>query len=142
MSAIFKEELTPTLCKLFKKKKMNGYKDLILWQKAIDLVDEIYKLVKFLPKEEKFALSDQMRRAAVSVPSNIAEGYERNSDKEFINFLVIARGSRAELETQLYICVRQGYITQQQAEKAFSLCNEIQRIINKFIKNINENNKK
>ena len=94
----------------------------------IDIIDillvaylfyEIYKLVKFLPKEEKFALSDQMRRAAVSVPSNIAEGYERNSDKEFINFLVIARGSRAELETQLYICVRQGYITQQQAEKPF-----------------------
>ena len=60
---------------------MNGYKDLILWQKSMDLVDEIYKLVKLLPKEETYALSDQMRRAVVSIPSNIAEGYERKSIK-------------------------------------------------------------
>ena len=83
---------------------MNGYKDLIVWQKSMDLVDEIYRLVKFLPKEETYALSDQMRRAAVSVPSNIAEGYERKSPKEFANFLSIARASRAELETQICIC--------------------------------------
>lgn len=114
---------------------MNGYKDLILWQKSMDLVDEIYKLVKLLPKEETYALSDQMRRAVVSIPSNIAEGYERKSNKEYINFLSIARSSRVELETQLYICVRQKYMTLQEVEKAFSLCNEIQRIINKIIKN-------
>ena len=116
-------------------KFINGYKDLILWQKSMDLVDEIYKLVKLLPKEETYALSDQMRRAVVSIPSNIAEGYERKSIKEYINFLSIARSSRAELETQLYICIRQHYMTQEQVEKAFSLCNEIQRIINKIIKN-------
>lgn len=118
---------------------MNGYKDLIVWQKSMDLVDEIYKLVKFLPKEETYALSDQMRRSAVSIPSNIAEGYERKSSNEFINFLSIARASRAELETQIYICVRQNYLKQEQVKNAFILCNEIQRMINKFIKNINEN---
>ena len=117
---------------------MNGYKDLIVWQKSMDLVDEIYRLVKFLPKEETYALSDQMRRAAVSVPSNIAEGYERKSPKEFANFLSIARASRAELETQICICVRQNYINTEQAEKAFSLCNEVQRMINKFIKSLEE----
>ena len=117
---------------------MNGYKDLIVWQKSMDLVDEIYKLVKFLPKEETYALSDQMKRAAVSIPSNIAEGYERHSTKEYINFLCIARGSRAELETQLYICLRQNYLNQVQAENAFNLCNQIQRIINKLIKNNTE----
>lgn len=118
---------------------MNGYKDLIVWQKSMDLVDEIYRLVKFLPKEETYALSDQMRRAAVSIPSNIAEGYERHSTKEYVNFLCIARSSRAELETQLYICLRQNYLNQEQTEKAFDLCNQIQRIINKLIKNNTEN---
>ncbi len=106
---------------------------MIVWQKAMDLVDEIYIIVRCLPKEETYALSDQMRRAAVSIPSNIAEGYERKSKKEYVQFLAIAKSSRAELETQLYICIRQKYITQQQAEKAFGLCSEIARILNTFI---------
>ncbi|MBQ8504346.1 MAG: four helix bundle protein [Clostridia bacterium] len=111
----------------------NGYRDLIVWQKSMDLVDEIYNLVKFLPKEEIYALSDQMRRAVVSIPSNIAEGYERNSKKEYIQFLSVARSSRAEIETQLYICIRQKYLTQKQAEKSFSLCQEIAKILNALI---------
>ena len=61
------------------KLSMNGYKDLILWQKAMDLVDEVYLLLRYLPPEERYALSNQMRRAVISIPSNIAEGYERNS---------------------------------------------------------------
>ena len=68
-----------------------SYKELIVWQKAMDLVEETYFVVKRLPKEELYALSDQMRRAAVSIPSNIAEGQVRNSTKEFVNFLSIAR---------------------------------------------------
>lgn len=111
----------------------NGYQSLIVWQKSMDLVDEIYKIVKFLPKEEIYALSDQMRRACVSIPSNIAEGYERGSTKEYIQFLLIARGSRAELETQLHICVRQRYLTKQQSEVAFELCGEIGRILNSLV---------
>jgi len=89
----------------------------------MDLADEIYKIIRLLPVEERFALSDQMRRSAISVPSNIAEGYERKSKKEYLQFLCIARSSRAELETQIYICIRQNYITREEADKAFGLCN-------------------
>jgi len=112
---------------------IRGYRDLIVWQKSMDLVDEIYRIVRFLPVEERFALSDQMRRAAVSIPSNIAEGYERKSKKEYVQFLSIAKSSRAELETQLYICIRQNYIAQETVEKAFGLCSEIGKILNALI---------
>jgi len=80
-----------------------NYRDLIVWQKAMDVATEIYKICKKLPKEELFALSDQMRRAAVSIPSNIAEEQARISKNEFIRLLSIAQGSRAELETQLLL---------------------------------------
>lgn len=110
--------------------KSSDYRQLKVWQKAIDLAIEIYRLVKFLPKEETYALSDQMRRAAVSIPSNIAEGQGRNSDKEFINFLSIARGSLWELETQLELCSRIGYIGASQASKAYSLIIEISKMLN------------
>ena len=116
---------------------INGYRDLIVWQKAMDLVDETYKIIRSLPSEERFVLSDQMRRSAISIPSNIAEGYERKSKKEFSQFLSIAKSSRAEPETQLYICIRQNYITRNQADKAFGLCDEIGRILNTFINKIN-----
>ena len=77
---------------------MDSYQDLIVWQKSMQLVKEVYTLVKTLPKEEQFALSDQMRRAVVSIPSNIAEGYGRNSTNDYIRFLNIARGSKYELD--------------------------------------------
>ena len=83
--------------------RFKDYKDLVVWQRAIDLVIEVYKIVKVLPQEEVYDLSSQMRRAAVSIPSNIAEGYGRNSDNELIRFLNIASGSSAELETQIII---------------------------------------
>ena len=86
-----------------------GYENLLVWQQAMDLVVEVYELVKKLPKEETYALSDQIRRSAVSIPSNIAEGASRNSSKEFVQFLYIALGSTAELETQLRIADRIGY---------------------------------
>lgn len=70
--------------------KMNSYKDLLVWQKAMDLVDEVYRLVRQLPGDEKYALGDQLRRAAVSVPSNIAEGFGRESVKDYVHFLTIA----------------------------------------------------
>ena len=105
----------------------------MVWQKSMSLVEETYQLVKMLPKEELYALSDQMRRAAVSVPSNIAEGQARNSTKEFVNFLSISRGSLAELETQFMICVRLKYLTQSQIETAMSLCAEVGRMLNALI---------
>jgi four helix bundle protein len=89
---------------------MTGYENLDVWKKSILLVTDIYKLVKLLPKEETYALSDQIRRSAVSVPSNIAEGSSRNSKKEFVQFLYISLGSLCELETQLLIAKNIGYI--------------------------------
>ena len=89
---------------------MTGYEKLDVWQKSISLVTEIYTLAKLLPKEEIYALSDQIRRSAVSIPSNIAEGSSRNSKKEFIQFLYISLGSLCELETQILIAKNIGYI--------------------------------
>ena len=107
--------------------KSSDYKKLLVWQKAMDLTMEIYKLVNYLPREETYALSDQIRRAVVSIPSNIAEGQGRNSDKEFINFLSIARGSLWELETQIEICIRLGYYDKTLTSKVFELSTEVTR---------------
>jgi four helix bundle protein len=84
--------------------------DLRVWQEAIDLVEAIYDLTKRFPKTEIYGLISQMRRSAVSVPSNIAEGASRLSDREFIQFLGVARGSLSELETQITIAERLGYV--------------------------------
>lgn len=97
------------------------------------LTEEVYNLVKKLPEEEKYALSDQIRRSAVSVPSNIAEGQGRESKNEFRSFLSVAKGSLAELETQLLICVRLHYLTQKDIEKSLSLANEIERMLTALI---------
>ena len=114
------------------------YKDLIVWQKSMRVAKGIYALVKKLPKEETYALSDQMRRAAVSIPSNIAEGYGRISHKEYAHFLSIAKGSASELTTQLELCVMIGYLTNEDIHESLTLLDEIERMlytmIQKFLK--------
>lgn len=100
------------------------------------LVEEVYNIVKSLPKEELYALSDQMRRSVVSIPSNIAEGYERNTTREYLRFLSIAQGSRAELETQLEICVRLAYLSVEQVNLALSLCNEVGKMLGAMIRKL------
>lgn len=115
-----------------------SYQELKVWQKSMDLVEEVYLLIKLLPKSEDYALCDQLRRAAVSVPSNIAEGQQRRSPKEFLSFLSIARGSLAELETQLIICVRLNYITNKQVEKTMDLCHEVGLMLIALMKTIEE----
>lgn len=117
---------------------VKSYKDLEVWQKSMDLTVEIYRLVKLLPKIEIYALSDQMRRAVVSIPSNIAEGYGRNSTKEFIQFLTIARGSQLELETQLQICLRLEYFSDDEIDLVLHLCTEINKMLNVLIKKLAE----
>lgn len=112
---------------------MRNYKELPFWQKSMDLTVEIYKLVRFLPKEETYALSDQMRRAVVSIPSNIAEGQGRDSTREYIYFLNIARGSCFELETQLSICIRIGYLTEEKVRQSLNLINEIGKMLTAII---------
>ena len=115
---------------------VHRYEELTVWQKAMDLVVEVYKIVKLLPKEEIYALTDQMKRAAVFIPSNIAEGQERDTTKDFVKFLYIAKGSKAELETQLTICLRLNYLTQPQLEFAQGLLCEIGKMLNALIRKL------
>lgn len=89
---------------------IQSYKDLKVWQEAMNLVTEIYKATKLFPREEIYGLTSQMRRAAVSIPSNIAEGHQRHTTPQFLQFLSIARGSLGELETQIMIAHRLDYI--------------------------------
>ena len=115
---------------------MNNYKELKVWQKSMDLVENIYRLSASLPENEKYGLMSQIQRSAVSIPSNISEGAGRNSNKEFKNFLSFAYGSSNELNTQLIISRRIGYLQNQELDLAFKQIEEIQKmlfsLINKF----------
>lgn len=110
-----------------------SYKDLIVWQKSMDLVMEIYRLTNAFPKAELYGIVSQMRRSAVSIPSNIAEGKQRGTKKEYRQFLIIAFGSIAELETQMEISKRLEYCEKADCQKIDSLLNEISRMLNKLI---------
>ena len=110
--------------------KAQGYRDLVVWQKGIAIAKEIYLLTKQLPADEKFGLVSQMRRAAVSVPSNIAEGQARHTTGEFIQFISHAEGSVAELDTQLTLCQDLGLLTQEEITAAANLLEELRRMLN------------
>lgn len=112
---------------------IQNFKDLTIWQNGIELSCTIYKLVEQLPKNEMYALSDQMRRASISVPSNIAEGHQRVSTKEYIRFLSISRGSLGELETQLVIANRIGHISAEQLQQVSASIESERRMINALI---------
>ena len=112
---------------------VSSFQELKVWQKGMDLVEAVYEVVKQLPAEERFELGSQMRRAAVSIPSNIAEGQERYSDNEFATFLSVARGSSAELQTQLMICVRVGYLKNSDVDGILDLLREISRMLSGLI---------
>ena len=102
----------------------------------MELARVVYGLVKFLPKEELYALSDQMRRAVVSIPSNIAEGYYRNSTRDYIRFLSMAKGSLGEIETQLLLCENFGYLKNEQITPDLIKCDEIGRMLTVLINNL------
>ena len=110
--------------------KSSDYRDLKVWQKAIELTSEVYKLVKSLPNEERYALSDQIRRAVVSVPSNIAEGRGRGTNKEFVRYLMMSRGSLWEVSTHLEICEKLQYLNHEEMTNARQLITEISKMIN------------
>ena len=114
---------------------LQKYEDLIVWQKAMVLVEEVYRIKKLLPKEEMFGLSSQMRRAAISIPANIAEG-QRSTTKDFVKFLYIAKGSKAELETLLMLCVRLEYLSKSKTEAADNLLIEIGKMLNALIQKL------
>ena len=117
---------------------MRGHKELIVWQKAMEMVTEIYRLTRDFPKEEMYGLVSQMRRAAVSIPSNIAEGQGRQSKGEFRQFLGIARGSYAELETQIEIAKNLGFLpTPNPIDERLA---EVGRLLNGLIKSLATSN--
>lgn len=107
---------------------MSYYKNLHIWQKSMDLVDNIYTITKNFPKEEIYGLTNQIRRSAISIPSNIAEGAGRNSDAQFPNFLSFSNCSTLELDTQLIISNRQGYISESDLREISLLIEDIQKM--------------
>lgn len=115
-----------------------NYQDLIVWQKAMDLGVECYKLTECLPKSELYGLCSQLRRAVVSISSNIAEGQGRIHTREFIHHLGIANGSRCEVETQLQLATRIGYFQPAQIEPLLALSAEIGRMLHTLIRRLEE----
>ncbi|OGC23223.1 four helix bundle protein [candidate division WOR-1 bacterium RIFOXYB2_FULL_42_35] len=116
--------------------QLRTFKDLKVWQKSYLLVLEIYKVSKVFPKEERFGLTSQIRRAAVSIPSNIAEGYARSSLKQYINFLFIAYASGAELETQLMLAKDLDYFTENKFEDIIGKYYEVERMLMALIRSL------
>jgi four helix bundle protein len=111
----------------------DSYRDLIAWRKAMDFVTEIYRATRSFPKDELYGLTNQLRRAAVSVPSNIAEGQAHFSQKEFHHFLSHARGSLVEIETQLMIAQNLNYLTPEQARLLLDKAAELGKVLNGLI---------
>jgi four helix bundle protein len=107
-----------------------NYTDLVGWQRAMDLVESVYRIARVFPKEELFGLTSQLRRAAVSIPANIAEGQGRKSRGDFRRFLSIAHGSLREIETHIHIAARLGYIDELRKETILSECAEVGRLVN------------
>ncbi len=117
-------------------KKIKNFKDLRIWQESVWIVEEVYKITKQFPKEELYGIVNQMRRSAVSIPSNIAEGFMRYHNKEFKQFLFIALASSAELETQLIISNRLGFITGEILDDLSERIDKISRMTMKLIKQL------
>jgi four helix bundle protein len=115
---------------------MNKFRELLVWQKGMDLVEKVYAMTKGFPTEERYGLQSQIRRCSVSIASNIAEGAGRNSKKEFRHFLSIAMGSSFELETQMLLADKFEYISKGKIEEVIGKIQEVQRMINGLQKSI------
>ena len=116
---------------------INSYRDLIVWQRSIELTVAVYELTDLFLREEIYGIVSQMRRASVSIPSNIAEGRFRGTKKDFLNFLRIAYGSGAELETQIEIAKRLSKTKNLDYSRADSLLQEVMKMLNVMIRNLN-----
>jgi four helix bundle protein len=113
-----------------------NYRELLVWQVSMDLVEKVYCLTKCVPKEELYGLTSQLRRAVVSIPSNIAEGQGRNGSAEFIRFLHIAHGSLREVETQLLIAQRLGYADEVEISGGLDFCVRVGQLINGLLRSL------
>ena len=116
--------------------KRRDYRDLVLWQRAIELAADVHQVTLKLPRHETFGMAAQIRRSAVSIPSNIAEGSGRRTTREFIAFLHIARGSLSELKTQLFLAQRVGYLDDADVTTTDSLSDEVGRLLNAVIRGL------
>jgi four helix bundle protein len=116
---------------------MKTYRDLIVWQKAMQMVTYIYQLTGDFPKNELYGLTSQIRRCAISIPSNIAEGYGRNSTDDYLRFLNISRASLYELQTQLEISFNLNFLVKADFEKIYEATREIERMLSSLIIKIN-----
>jgi len=119
--------------------KIKSYKDLNIWKRSIVVVEDIYKITKNFPKEEIYGLTSQLRRSAVSIPSNISEGFARFYNKEYRQFLFISLGSCAELSTQIIIALRLGYFEKKKADQLLKEIDEISKMTMSLIKKLNTN---
>ena len=116
--------------------KLNCYKDLLVWQEAMELVENCYRLTADFPRSEEFGLKSQMRRAAVAVASNIAEGHERQHTNEFVQMISVALGSLAELETQLEVSRRMKLISEEDVGMISSSCRKVGKMLNGLRKSL------
>ena len=115
------------------------YRDLIVWQKSMELVTQIYRITKTFPKEENYGLISQIRRCAVSIPSNIAEGYGRQSTNDYVRFLKISIGSLYETQTQIEIALNLEYLSSDEFKRIYELSREIERMLSSLCKKITNN---
>ena len=115
---------------------IKSYRDLLVWQKGIDLVVEAYRATAQFPKSELYGLTSQIRRAASSIPANIAEGYGRGSRKEYVQFLTVAQGSLKELETHLIVSEKLSYVTAAQTKRLLSETDELGRMLGSLIRKL------
>ena len=116
---------------------IKSYKELIVWQKTMNVAEDVYKLTKNFPNEEKFGLTSQIKRAVISVPSNIAEGQARNSTKEFKQFLYIAKASNAEVETQLELAYRLKFLDKENFDLIIGKCVKISKMLQSLVSKLN-----
>lgn len=118
---------------------MKTYRDLLVWQKAIAFVTQIYKAVKGFPKEELYGLTSQIKRSAISIPSNLSEGYGRKSRKDYLRFLQIAMGSLFEIQTQLEISKNLEFLSESHFNELYENSREIERMLSSLINKISNN---
>ncbi len=118
---------------------IQSFRELRVWQAAMDFAEQIFAATKLLPREDQYGLVSQLRRAAVSVPSNIAEGNRRGTTRDYLKFLSIANGSLAEIETQLILCQRYNYLTELQVTALIADATEISRLLNALSKALRTN---
>lgn len=117
---------------------MNTFRGLFVWQKSMSFVTEVYQLTTFFPKEEIYGLTSQIRRSSILIPSNIAEGYGRDGDSDYLRFLNISMSSLFEIQTQLEISFNLKFITENQFNKIYGDSREIERMLSSFIRKIKD----